>query len=146
MSKNTINVHEKSYDHEMNLLEIFNILWSKKLFIVAFTSSLTVISIFYAINKTPIYVVKRIFEIGIANEVLVDNVSRLVNEINIVENINVPSDVITRLSSIKLMGGTDNLIELKVESTSSMVFTPSASTFFIRKAKCIDTLESAAIV
>ena len=119
MSKNTINVHEKSYDHEMNLLEIFNILWSKKLFIVAFTSSLTVISIFYAINKTPIYVVKRIFEIGIANEVLVDNVSRLVNEINIVENINVPSDVITRLSSIKLMGGTDNLIELKVESTSN---------------------------
>ena len=118
MSKSTINVN-KSSDDEVDLLELFNILWNKKFLIITLTSSLTIISVFYALNKTPIYTVKRIFEVGSINKVLVDNVSRLVNEINIIENINVSKDIITRLASIKLIKGTNNLIELKVESTSN---------------------------
>jgi len=119
VSKSTINVNETVYDDEIDLLELFNIIWNKKILIIIITSLFVLFSVFYALNKTPIYAVKNIFEIGSTNGILVDNVSRLVHEINIIENLNVSADVITKLANIKLIKGANNLIEVTVKSTSN---------------------------
>ena len=64
MSKSTINVSETSYDDEIDLLELFKIIWNKKILIIIITSLFILLSVFYAFSKTAVYEVKSIFEVG----------------------------------------------------------------------------------
>ena len=44
-------------EDEINLRELWQVIWNKKLFIVMFTTMITIGSIIWAMTRTPIYMV-----------------------------------------------------------------------------------------
>ena len=55
---------EQIIEDEIDLKELFRTIWEKKIFILLFTSIVTLISIIYVSIKTPTYEVKALIEIG----------------------------------------------------------------------------------
>lgn len=55
---------EQIIEDEIDLRELFRTIWEKKIFILLFTSIVTLISIIYVSIKTPTYEVKALIEIG----------------------------------------------------------------------------------
>ena len=51
-------------EDEIDLRELFKIIWDKKIFIILFTLVITVLATVYAYSKTPIYEAKALVEIG----------------------------------------------------------------------------------
>ena len=51
-------------EDEIDLRELFKIIWDKKNFIILFTLAITVLATVYAYSKTPIYEVKSYVEKG----------------------------------------------------------------------------------
>ena len=60
------NSPEQNYhqEDEIDLKELFGILWAKKTFIISITTAITLIAGIYAFNKTPIYKATALVEIG----------------------------------------------------------------------------------
>ena len=60
------NTPEQNYyqEDEIDLKELFGILWAKKTLIIGITTLITVIAGIYAFNKTPIYEATALVEIG----------------------------------------------------------------------------------
>ena len=84
------NTPEQNYyqEDEIDLKELFGILWAKKTLIIGITTLITVIAGIYAFNKTPIYEATALVEIGNYknnnnNNVLVDSVPELVKKLNL---------------------------------------------------------------
>jgi len=116
-------------EDEIDLRELFKILWNKRFFIISFTAVITICSIVYALLKTPIYEAKVLFEIGeykldnstSNSKVLLDNASQLTKRlevlyIDMVKNLENQGAVITSVSVPK---GLTNFIEVKVEGISN---------------------------
>ena len=73
-------------EDEIDLKELFKILWAKKILIISLTFIITLLAGIYAFNKTPIYEATAIVEIGNYknnNNVLVDSVPELVKKLNL---------------------------------------------------------------
>ena len=51
-------------EDEIDLRELFKIIWDKKFFIILFTLAIIVLATVYAYSKTPIYEAKALLEIG----------------------------------------------------------------------------------
>ncbi|NCB14048.1 MAG: hypothetical protein EOM78_20845, partial [Erysipelotrichia bacterium] len=68
MSEKIVN-----YEDEIDLRELFKIIWDKKIFIILFTLAITVLATVYAYSKTPIYEAKALVEIG---EYKINNTSK----------------------------------------------------------------------
>jgi len=67
-------LQEKVYvEEEIDLRELFKIIWNKKIFILVFTLLLTILSVVYVINKTPIYEAKTLFKIGSYKTKVINN-------------------------------------------------------------------------
>lgn len=51
------NIPEQNYyqEDEIDLKELFKILWAKKILIISLTFAITLVAGIYAFNKTPIY-------------------------------------------------------------------------------------------
>lgn len=115
-------------EDEIDLRELFKTIWTKRLFIAIFTLIITLLAIVYAYSKTPIYQVETVLEIGSITDTNINNSesrqlepsNTLLNRINIIYNINIPKDEITRLSKISIIKGSKNLIKLEVISTSNI--------------------------
>lgn len=78
-------------EDEIDLRELFKIIWDKRIFIVVFTFLVTIISGIYIFSKTPIYEAKALIELGSYklnnnnssnNNIVVDNVNNLSKKLN----------------------------------------------------------------
>ncbi|WP_418180379.1 Wzz/FepE/Etk N-terminal domain-containing protein [Aliarcobacter lanthieri] len=113
-------------EDEIDLKELFKTIWNKKIFIVIFTSIITVLSIIYVSLKTPIYEVTALVEIGSYKiesnqKVYIDNADDLSKKLSTIfidlkKNIIDKDFVITKISSVK---GMKNFIEISSESISN---------------------------
>lgn len=67
------------YDDEIDLIELFKVLWAKKVFIIGITVLVTVAAALYASLKTPIYQVKSTIEVGHTQTKGVNSANRLLD-------------------------------------------------------------------
>ena len=119
-------MQEKQYtEDEIDLKELFNTIWQKRLFIAIFTFVVTTCAGVYAYNKTPIYEVKSIIEIGFIDKQLLEEPSILEQKLNVIFSVddksinNDPKKGI--ISSIIQMKTVKNFIEVKTEAVSNEI-------------------------
>ncbi len=119
-------MQEKQYmEDEIDLKELFNTLWQNRLFISIFTLVITLLAGIYAYNKTPIFEVKSIMEIGFIEKQLVEDPAILEQKLNILFSVddksinNNPEKGI--ISSITQVKAVKNFIEIKTEAISNEI-------------------------
>lgn len=110
-------------EDEIDLKELFSIIWQRKIFVISFTLLITIVSIIYAYTKTPIYEVKSIMEIGFLENKVLDDPAVVEQKLNIIfgvedknTNSNPEKGIIT---SIKKNKDVKNFIEIKTEAISN---------------------------
>ncbi len=127
-------MRENQYiENEIDLKELFNAIWQKRLFIAIFTIVVTICAVVYAYNKTPIYEVKSIIEIGfidnqnkgISEKQFLEDPSVLEEKLNVIFNVNdkdINNDpyngIISSISQVKTV---KNFIEIKTEAVSNEI-------------------------
>lgn len=113
-------------EDEIDLRELFKIIWNKKVFIIIFTFITTVLAWFYAYSKIPIYEVKSYIEIGYINKEKIENIDVLEQKLKVifeVENPRYQADSFKKgiVSSIKQIKGVKSFLEIKTEATTNEV-------------------------
>jgi len=122
-------------EDEIDLKELFKILWLKKNLIIVLTLAVTIIAGIYAFNKTPIYGSSALVEIGHYklnnnnnnnnnnNKVLLDSASELVKKLNIlfIDLVKKDKDRDWKISSISVAKGLESFVEIKAEGISNEV-------------------------
>ncbi|MEN5386307.1 Wzz/FepE/Etk N-terminal domain-containing protein [Aliarcobacter skirrowii] len=113
-------------EDEIDLRELFKIIWDKNFFIILFTLAITFLATVYAYSKTPIYEAKALIEIGeykINNTTKnsVDDASVVTRKlttlfIDMEKNL---KDKTSQISNISIVKGLKNFLEIKSESTSN---------------------------
>ena len=110
-------------EDEIELKELFSVIWQRKIFVISFTLLITIVSIIYAYTKTPIYEVKSIMEIGFLENKVIDDPAVVEQKLNIIfgvedknTNSNPEKGIIT---SIKKDKDVKNFIEIKTEAISN---------------------------
>lgn len=78
-------------EDEIDLKELFIIIWKKKYFVAIFTFTITIMTVIYVNIKTPIYEVKSNIQLGFIGENLLNEPESLNQELNIVFNVGEPS-------------------------------------------------------
>ena len=115
---------EKIYtEDEIDLRELFTIIWKKKIVIIIFSLFITICAGIYVYSKTPIYEVKSIMEIGFLENKVIDDPAVVEQKLNIIfgvedknTNSNPEKGIIT---SIKKDKDVKNFIEIKTEAISN---------------------------
>lgn len=112
-------------EDEIDLRELFHVIWKKKLFILSFTFIITLISGIYIYNKTPIYEVKSFVEIGYINENMIEDINALEQKLKVVFSIgeskienSYEKGIVTSIKQIK---GVKNFLEIKTEAYSNEI-------------------------
>lgn len=108
-------------EDEIDLRELFKIIWDKKNFIILFTLAITVLATVYAYSKTPIYEAKALVEIGEYKKNPVDDAVALEKKLSTIfidmeKNL---KDKTSEISNISVVKGLKNFLEVKSESTSN---------------------------
>lgn len=113
-------------EDEIDLRELFKTLWDKKLFIVVFTTLVTVLAVVYALMKTPIYEARALLEIGNYkinnnNKVQLDNANQLSKKLNIlfIDMYKNVKEKKSEISSITVPKNQEGFIELKFQAISN---------------------------
>ena len=111
-------------EDEIDLRELFKIIWDKKFFIILFTLAITVLATVYAYSKTPIYEVKSYVEIGYINKERIEDIDALEQKLKVifgVENPRYEEDSFEKgvVNSIKQIKGVKNFLEIKTEALSN---------------------------
>jgi len=130
------NLTEQNYyqEDEIDLKELFKISWLKKNFILGITATITILAGIYAFNKTPIYQVNALVEIGNYklhnnnnnNKAFLDSASELSKKLNYLYIKPFEKSVIVRNSevvSISTPKKIKNFIEIRTEATSNQLAT-----------------------
>jgi len=117
------NIPEQNYyqEDEIDLKELFKILWAKKILIISLTFAITLLAGIYAFNKTPIYQATALIEIGsykFHNTVFINNNNN--NKIQIDNAFDLSIKLNTLFPNINSSSPkkTNSFINLKSESTS----------------------------
>jgi LPS O-antigen subunit length determinant protein (WzzB/FepE family) len=127
------NTPEQNYyqEDEIDLKELFKILWLKKNLIISITAIITIMAGVYAFNKTPIYEGTALVEIGNYknnnnnnnnnNNVLVDSVPELVKKLNLlfIDLLKNEKDRKATITSISTTKGVTGFLDIKSQSTSN---------------------------
>ena len=130
------NTPEQNYyqEDEIDLKELFGILWAKKILIIGITVFVTVLAGIYAFNKTPIYEATALVEIGNYklhnnnnnnnnnnNKAILDSTADLSKKLNLlfIDMLKNEKDRKTEISSISVPKKSNNFIEIKAEATSN---------------------------
>lgn len=113
-------------EDEIDLRELFQIIWNKKILIIFFTLFITIISGFYIYSKTPIYEVKSYVQIGfIDKEILEDSIfiEQKLRVIFSMDDFNIELNNLENgiVSSIRQIKNVKNLLEIKTEAYSNQV-------------------------
>ncbi len=127
------NTPEQNYyqEDEIDLKELFGILWAKKTLIIGITTLITVFAGIYAFNKTPIYEATALVEIGsykFHNTVFINNNNNNNNNNNKIQIENA-FDLSIKLNTLfpninsSSPNKTNSFINLKSESTSQELAT-----------------------
>ena len=121
-------------EDEIDLKELFKVLWAKKILIISITFIITLLAGIYAFNKTPIYEATALVEIGNYklhnnnnnnnnnnNKASLDSTADLSKKLNIlfidmVKNEKDREKLITSISAAKKV---NSFIEIKAEATSN---------------------------
>ena len=113
-------------EDEIDLRELFKIIWDKKFFIILFTLAITVLATVYAYSKTPIYEAKALLEIGEykinnTSKIFVDDASNLEKKLStlFVDMEKNLKDKTSQISNISIVKGLKNFLEIKSEATSN---------------------------
>lgn len=118
MARDFMQKDLQNQQSEIDLQEIFLLIWRNKLFIIIITSIITILAIVYSLRITPVYEAKAIIEIGQYKkgneEILVDDTNRLVKELEVL-NIEILKNIKNRpewINSISTLKGQKNFIEI----------------------------------
>ena len=108
-------------EDEIDLRELFKTIWAKRVFITIFTFIVTVLAAVYAYTKTPIYEAKALVEIGEYKKNPVDDAIALEKKLTTIyidmeKNL---KDKTSEISSISVVKGLKNFLEIKSEATSN---------------------------
>ncbi len=113
-------------EDEIDLRELFKIIWDNKFFIILFTLAITVLATVYAYSKTPIYEAKALVEIGEykinnTSKNFVDDASNLEKKLStlFVDMEKNLKDKTSEISNISVVKGLKNFLEIKSEATSN---------------------------
>ena len=108
-------------EDEIDLRELFKIIWDKKNFIILFTLAITVLATVYAYSKKPIYEVKSIVRIGYIGEQLIEPSNIIEQKLKIIFNVDNPINeseaVVTKINVVK---NVQNFIEISTEGVSNV--------------------------
>src|SRR5574344_1968639 len=109
---------------EIDLRELFKIIWDKKIFIILFTLAITVLATVYAYSKKPIYEVKYYVEIAYINKERIEDIDSLEQKLKVIFGVEAPKyeeDSFEKgvVSSIKQIKGVKNFLEIKTEALSN---------------------------
>jgi uncharacterized protein involved in exopolysaccharide biosynthesis len=122
------NTPEQNYyqEDEIDLKELFGVLWAKKTLIISITAVITIMAGIYAFNKTPIYEATALVEIGNYNNnnnnnVLVDSVPELVKKLNLlfIEIVKNEKNKTASITSILTSKGVTGFLEINSEAMSN---------------------------
>ncbi|WP_418179275.1 GNVR domain-containing protein [Aliarcobacter lanthieri] len=111
-------------EDEIDLKELFQIIWKRKIFILVFTLIITFLFGVYVYKKIPIYEVKSFIEIGYINNEILEDINILEQKLKVIysvdepkrENDNFEKGIVTSIKQIK---GVKNLLEIRTESYSN---------------------------
>lgn len=113
-------------EEEIDLRELFQIVWNKKVFIIFFTLCITIISAFYIYSKTPIFEVKSHVELGYINKEIIEDINSLEQKLKVVfsiEDVKSEANSFEKgvVTSIKQVKGVKNFLEIKTEAFTNEV-------------------------
>ena len=110
-------------EDEIDLRELWKIIMNKKLFIIIFTSIVTIGAIVWAMTRTPIYEVKSNIQIGFIGENLIADPATLIKTANLVFNvedkISTKEEFVSEVSSISANKKLKNFVEIKTQAISN---------------------------
>ena len=113
-------------EDEIDLRELFQIIWNKKILIIFFTLFITIISGFYIHSKTPIYEVKSYIEIGFIDKEILEDSNSIEQKLRVIfsmDDFNIELNNLENgiVSFIKQIKNVKNLLEIKTEAYSNQV-------------------------
>lgn len=112
-----------AHEEEIDLVELFRSLARRKWLIFGVTTLTTLLSLFYVLSRTPIYVVKSNIEIGTIDVDLIAEPRSLVKTLKVVfnvdESIELEEEFISRVSAINYSDKLPNFLEIVTEAVSN---------------------------
>ncbi len=113
-------------EDEIDLRELFQIIWNKKILIIFFTLFITIISGFYIYSKTPIYEVKSYVQIGFIDKEILEDSNSIEQKLRVIfsmDDFNIELNSLENgiVSSIRQIKNVKNLLEIKTEAYSNQV-------------------------
>lgn len=129
MQENNTNIQQFEED-EIDLKELFKTLWVKKVFIVVFTTVVTVLAIIYALMAPKVYEANAIFKIGeyklnsnsnSNSAITIADASELTQELKIlyIELFKNEKDREAKIENINLLKGQKNIFEVVALGSSN---------------------------
>jgi LPS O-antigen subunit length determinant protein (WzzB/FepE family) len=110
-------------EDEIDLKELIKTLWNKKVFIIIFTSVITILAVIYSLSKTPIYEVKSTIEIGHINNQLLDDTKTIEKKLQLIFNLkdknNKPTKDKAIVSNISILKGYKNFLEISTQALNN---------------------------
>jgi len=110
-------------EDEMDLRELFKIIWGKRSFIVIFTFVVTLLGIVYVLLKTPIYEVKSVVRIGYLNDTLVEDSKVLEKKLKLVFGVDRKTNNLEKhkaiVSNISTVRRVENFLEISTQAFSN---------------------------
>ncbi len=110
-------------EDEIDLRELFKLLWRRRFFILVFTLVCTILAAVYSFSKTPIYEVKSLIQIGYVNGKNLEDSSLLGEKLSIIFNVDNQNNTIKQnsaiVSKITALKKFENLLEIKTQAFSN---------------------------
>lgn len=113
-------------EDEIDLRELFQIIWNKKILIIFLTLFMTTITGFYVYSKSPIYEVKSYIEIGFIDKEILEDSNSIEQKLRVIfsmDDFNIELNSLENgiVSSIRQIKNVKNLLEIKTEAYSNEV-------------------------
>ena len=113
-------------EDEIDLKELFQIIWNKRMLIIFFTLFITIVSGVYIYSKTPIYEVKSYVEIGFIDKEILEDSNTLEQKLRVIfsiDDFNIELNSLENgiVSSIRQIKNVKNFLEIKTEAYSNEV-------------------------
>jgi LPS O-antigen subunit length determinant protein (WzzB/FepE family) len=110
-------------ERDIDLVELFRIIWKGKIFMISVVLLFTILAYFYSSVKPKIYEVDTIIEIasiiGEDDINTIESAELLIAKADFIYNKNLPDKELTRLKNIASVIGAPRLVEITVASTSN---------------------------
>ncbi len=110
-------------EDEIDLKELFLILYKKKFFILGVTFFVTFLALIYVFTKTPVYEVKSVVQIGTINGKIIENNKVLEKKLRLIFNVDNKKNIIKEdnaiVSNVSSVNGLSNFIQITTQAHSN---------------------------